>query len=517
MLLFLFVAACNKNSQQNKESEQQAENPVKSRQTIWPAERKDLSGEQLAKMYCSTCHQFPEPGMLTKETWQIGVMPAMGPRMGIYTVDGKPYPLDPEKEKYGLYPEKAAMSENDWKKLLDYYFDNAPEKPLPQAGKSSPRELKGLFTAAADVLKPGGDPLICMVKIDPMNKRFFIGNMGTQSVAVIGSNLSVQAEIKVESAPSSMQLGGADHNNLLMSCMGTLYPSNEAKGAIIRYTMQGTQKLLTALQRPVKVMEEDLDADGLEDLLVCSYGHITGKLAWYKKLNNGSYQEKELKKIPGAIQVWTYDMNSDGLKDIVALFAQNEEQVVIFYNQGNGLFTEKQVLVFPSVYGSSYMELADFNKDGQMDLLVTNGDNADVSIQPKYFHGIRIYTNMGNDKFKETYFYPMYGAFKAMARDYDNDGDLDIAAISFFPDWDHNPENFVYLKNNGKQQFSNYYIPEAREGLWLSMDAGDVDGDGDTDLVLGNFVSGPMPPPAALRETWKEKSRMFLMLLNNGK
>ena len=75
-----------------------------------------------------------------------------------------------------------------------------------------------------------------------------------------------------------------------------------------------------------------------------------------------------------------------------------------------------------------------------------------------------------------------------MPRDYDNDGDLDIAVISFFADYARQPEEgFVYLENKGNFKFQPYTISETSKGRWLTMDAGDLDGDGRVDIVLGNF------------------------------
>jgi hypothetical protein len=132
--------------------------------------------------------------------------------------------------------------------------------------------------------------------------------------------------------------------------------------------------------------------------------------------------------------------------------------------------------------------LQDFNDDGQMDILTVNGDNVDSDPYNtlKNFHGIRIYLNRGDLRFEEAYFYPMYGAFGARAADFDNDGDLDIAAISFYPDFEQEQrESFVYLQNDGAMEFSAYSRPELVNGRWMTIGVGDLDGDADTDIVLG--------------------------------
>ena len=171
----------------------------------------------------------------------------------------------------------------------------------------------------------------------------------------------------------------------------------------------------------------------------------------------------------------------------MVLMAQAREQISIFYNKGQNKFEEKVVLRFPPVYGVSYFELVDFNNDGYMDILLTNGDNWDYSVIRKNYHGIRIYLNDGRDNFENTFFYPLYGASKAIARDFDNDGDLDIAASAFYHNDDNPEHSFIYLLNSGSLDFTAYATPEASLGKWLTMDVGDYDRDGDLDIFLGSY------------------------------
>jgi hypothetical protein len=124
--------------------------------------------------------------------------------------------------------------------------------------------------------------------------------------------------------------------------------------------------------------------------------------------------------------------------------------------------------------------------------------------------------NNGSNRFREVYFFPMEGAYKALPLDFDLDGDLDLAAISFYPDFSGEPLNFVLLENGGTLQLRPFTVPEAALGRWMVMDAGDLDGDGDTDLALGSFVMGPttIPVPPTLRERWKNEGAAVLILEN---
>jgi hypothetical protein len=246
--------------------------------------------------------------------------------------------------------------------------------------------------------------------------------------------------------------------------------------------------MFSPLARPVNLAAADLNGDGQTDWVVCEFGNLTGALSWLENKGGGVFERHIIRAVPGAIRVYVDDYNHDGLPDLWVLFAQGDEGIFLFTNQGKGRFTQQTILRFPPSYGSSYFELVDFNKDGYPDILYTCGDNADFSPVLKPYHGIYIFLNDGHNRFSQRYFFPMDGCYKAVARDFDGDGDLDIAAISFFPDLKHQPEEgFVYLENKGGFDFQPYSLPETQRGKWLTMDVGDIDGDGKPDIVLGNF------------------------------
>ena len=178
----------------------------------------------------------------------------------------------------------------------------------------------------------------------------------------------------------------------------------------------------------------------------------------------------------------------DGLLDVMVLVSDAREGLHLLMNQGDGGFELQTVFETDSAYGHTFLELNDFNADGLMDALVVNGDNVDSDPYNtlKNYHGVRIYLNRGDLQFEEAWFYPMYGAFIAKAADFDVDGDLDIAAVSFYPDFtDPDRESFAYLENQGGLEFVPSTSDELNNGRWMTMDIGDIDGDSDVDVVLG--------------------------------
>ncbi|PSR54945.1 hypothetical protein AHMF7605_16255 [Adhaeribacter arboris] len=479
-----------------------------------------LDGNNLAHVYCSTCHQFPEPALLPKAVWADRVLPAMGRRLGIGADLAMYTRMDPQEItallKANIYPDKALIAKKDWIKILSYYKSKAPEK-LPELTLLSLEKLDS-FKAIPLTLNKGRYALTSLLQYEPTTKELLVGDRRNKLFRV---NAQLQAfdSIQFDTPPVSVVKGKEGQYQVVT--IGTLNPSDAAYGRLYSWQLTTAAKAaapvpqLTDLQRPVKLTSGDLNQDSHQDLIICEYGNQLGKLSWLEGKPDGTYQEHILKKLPGSRQVVIQDMNLDDRPDIVALFAQATESIFVFYNQGEGHFKEEKVLQLPPVYGASYFELVDFNKDGAPDILISNGDNGDYSFLLKPYHGIRLYVNNKQNEFREATFLPLPGASQTRTRDFDQDGDLDIAAISYFADFDRQPTaGFVYYENRGNNTFTSKTLPEAKTGRWLTLDAGDVDQDGDDDIMLGSFIFATTPVPTPLQEQWIKNSPSVLVLKN---
>jgi hypothetical protein len=328
----------------------------------------------------------------------------------------------------------------------------------------------------------------------------------------LNENLLPEDSFDLPSPPSHILFTKPDP---VVSLMGIMDPNDQARGqiSILRLNEQSGTRIIDSLKRPVHFDIKDLNNDGLDDVVVCAFGNYSGGLLAFRNLGNGKYERLFLQNLPGARKVIIKDFDGNGLDDILALMTQGDERIILVHNQGDFKFRVSTLLRFPPVYGSSYFDVADFNNDGKFDILYTNGDNADYSMVLKPYHGVRLFLNDGNNGFSESWFFNMYGASMATAYDFDNDGDLDIAAISFFPDFEKHPEQgFIYFENT-EGKFTPQVTSLGAKGRWLTMEASDIDKDGDRDLMLGalDFSNG-VPP--LLMDQWRQERTTVLVLRN---
>lgn len=451
---------------------------------------------ELAKTMCSSCHDFVPPELLDRKTWTESVLPWMAPKMGIYELDGRPLrseKSDPDADP-SLYPDKPLLSHARYKEIMAYFEKTAPEQLPLQARTKQIGPPTGRFRNAFPELPPTEAPLTTFVKILPASQKVVVGVAGEYNrLGYFEKDLKPLWVTGLPSAPAWVDFSGG--NEWLVTCMGSVMPSNKKEGRLMRLQVNGKQapdmprEILSGLPRPVQITVADMDGNGSGDYLVNGFGHLSGMLFWQKP---GSNERKVLRDYPGAIHSEMIDWDGDGKKDILTMFTQNREGIYLFKNKGNGSYEEKKLIGFLPVYGSSSFSITDINGDGKKDIVYTCGDNADYSVVLKPFHGVYLYINKGNDQFEQAWFYPVHGCYKALVKDFDLDGDLDVFTISFFADYLTQPkEAVIYFENNGNLDFTPYSVPGFDRGRWLTCDAGDLDGDGDEDIVLGNFSMGP--------------------------
>jgi hypothetical protein len=486
-------------------------------------------GLQLMTQYCGSCHSLPSPQDLDKKTWKDHILVRMGAYMGIYNDNIRYFDTVPEKwqepgiggqraRAAGIYPSKPLLSRPDWEALRDYIIQQAPQSTAGPAGMAAITQELPNFKAIP--LHPDAtlQPLVTALAVDSLHGFIYTAFFQQSILELNGSDKKVHNRIDGLYGPIYLD---PLSDGFSMAEIGSMRGSDHPKGSIAHannFAALKAGKYLhrwDSLMRPVMVKWADLDQDGDHDAVIAEFGYHMGELSWQENLGPDQWKRHTLFPDDGTVSIHLADFTGDGQPDILSLKANADERVDLYVNDGHGNFTAKMLFRFNPTYGCTALEVVDWDRDGRLDFLVANGDNGDYPPILKANHGIRLYLNQGNAGFKEAHHWPFNGAYGMKVRDFDQDGDWDLAAVSFYPDYKARPEEaFIYFEQTGKMEFKARTFPEYKLGRWMVMDAADIDHDGDQDILLGAFDVKNSDCSEATYDQWIKDDVPVLVLEN---
>jgi hypothetical protein len=303
-------------------------------------------------------------------------------------------------------------------------------------------------------------------------------------------------------APAHVEVVDVDRDgdlDLLVAVLGFLHPNNARIGAVVVLENDGRQSFTTRtlvkdVARVADARAADLDGDGDLDVSVAGFGYEDGETSWLENKGGWQFEPHVLQRLSGGINAVPRDLDGDGDLDLAVLVSQEWEEIWGFVNDGRGSFTPK--LLWGSTnpdFGSSWLSIADLDRDGDADLLYANGDAFEYAPpNSRPWQGLQWLENTGELRFQLHRMVSLQGATSPEAVDFDGDGDLDVVLVTGNNDWDDPAAaSLLWLENDGRQAFSLHPLATTPTHL-NTVTAGDLDGDGRPDVAAGGMhISRP--------------------------
>ncbi len=245
------------------------------------------------------------------------------------------------------------------------------------------------------------------------------------------------------------------------------------------YRRENTEQLFPGSTDARCAAWADYDNDGDPDLVVIRFG-LTNIL--YKNNGDGTFTGQtgspvaELARTSSGVAWGDYD--GDSWLDLIV--TNRDQANELYHNNGNGTFARIDTGVIATDNRSSITPAwIDIDDDRDLDLYITNtfSDNNFLYINNGNGHFVRNDTSIISTDGK-------HGSGPSWG-DYDNDGDLDL----FVSNTNTEPgENNALYRNDGAGKFTRMAnVPLSNDnGVSAGSCWGDIDNDGDIDLVVAN-------------------------------
>jgi len=307
---------------------------------------------------------------------------------------------------------------------------------------------------------------------------------------------------------TAVDMDGDADLDLIVACMGQIFPTNDRIGSIVVLENDGMQRftkhvIAERTARVTDVQSGDFNGDGRRDLAVGQFGYDQGEIRWMENRGGWRFDSHSLLNLSGTVNVCVADFDGNGREDIVAVVSQQYEEIHLFDNTSSGSFGHK--VIFGSInedFGSSGLSICDLNRDGRPDLLYSNGDGfdyADPGSRP--WHGVQWLENRGGGDFRYHRIGDLPGAYSPVGADVNGDGKIDVVAVSGFNDWkDPGAVSLIAYHNDGNQRFTAHVLAHAPTHL-VTVATADFDADGRPELITGGFHAYP---------PWDRMSRIML-------
>ena len=473
-------------------------------------------GEAQARAVCGTCHASPPPDILPAAAWRDEFVRMM------FIRENRLPPVGPP----GLVGRTVTLPP-DMEQVLPFFTSRAPDRlPPPQAWPppgSSPVRFSRHSLSVTDMPRSPAVSSVQLVDMDGDGALDVLGTDMRQGVVFAGrpvpdGTLRPAASLPHPARATPADVDGDGVLDLLVGDMGEFFPADHRRGAVIWLRGTGSGRFtafwLDGWPRVAAVRAADFTGDGRKELAVAAFGwRTTGQVAILADRSGNparpDFATHVIDSRPGAIDAVPVDLNRDGHMDLVTLLAQEHETVLAYVNRGTGDFSFEQKVIYAAPHpnwGSSGFQVVDMDGDGDLDVLLAHGDTFDDGIVKPY-HGIQLLENRGEYPFTAHTLADMPGVHGLRAGDIDGDGDLDVVAAALLAGGANVDEKTLpavaWLEQVKKNTFVRHTL-ELGFPRHATLDVGDIDADGDVDIVVGNFS---IDKPAEWVDVWVNESR----------